>query len=169
MTERRAWWAVIGSLVFLVVAPGTVAGWVPFWLTRWRMQPPLLGTPGLRVVGATLIMIGLASLVESFLRFAVVGLGTPAPVAPPTRLVISGQYRHVRNPMYLAILAIVVGQGLVLGSVVLLQYGLLVWLLVHVFVLLYEEPTLRAQFGPSYDAYCRNVRRWWPRIGPWSG
>lgn len=169
MTERRAWGAVIGSLVFLVVAPGTVAGWVPFWLTRWRVQPPLLGAPGLRMVGATLIIVGLASLVESFLRFAIVGLGTPAPVAPPTRLVISGQYRYVRNPMYVAVLAIVVGQGLMLGSVVLLRYAVVLWLLVHAFVRLYEEPTLKGKFGSSYDAYRQNVRRWWPRIRPWSG
>jgi len=169
VTERRAWWAIGGSLVFFVVAPGTVAGWVPFWLTKWRMQPPLLGAPGLRVVGATLIIVGLASLAESFLRFAIVGLGTPAPVAPPTRLVISGQYRHVRNPMYVAVLAIVIGQGLVLGSVVLLRYAVVVWLLVYAFVLLYEEPTLNAQFGPLYDAYRQNVRRFWPRIRPWSG
>lgn len=152
-----------------MVAPGTVAGWVPFWLTKWRMRPPLLGASGLRVVGATLVIVGLASLVESFLRFAIVGLGTPAPLAPPTRLVISGQYRHVRNPMYVAVLAIVIGQGFVLGSVVLLRYAVVVWLLVYAFVLLYEEPTLRAQFGPLYDAYRQNVRRWWPRIRPWRG
>jgi protein-S-isoprenylcysteine O-methyltransferase Ste14 len=169
VTERRAWRAVIGSLVFFVVAPGTVAGWIPFRLTNWRMQPPLLAVPGLRVVGATLLVVGLVSLVESFLRFAIVGLGTPAPVAPPTRLVISGQYRHVRNPMYVAVLAIVIGQSLVLGSVVLLRYAVLVWLVVHAFVLLYEEPALKAQFGPSYDAYRENVGRWWPRIRPWRG
>ena len=169
MSEPRAWWALLGSLVFLVIAPGTVAGWVPFWLTGWRMQPPLLGVSGLRVVGAALVVVGVASLLESFLRFAIVGLGTPAPIAPPSHLVVSGQYRHVRNPMYVAILAMVVGQGLVLGSVALLRYAAVLWLLFTLFVLLYEERTLEAQFGPSYEAYRQNVRRWWPRIRPWSG
>jgi protein-S-isoprenylcysteine O-methyltransferase Ste14 len=168
VTERRAWRAIIGSLVFLLVAPGTVAGWVPFWLTGWRVRPPLLGASSLRVVGAALIILGVASLVESFLRFAIVGLGTPAPVAPPSRLVISGQYRHVRNPMYVAVVAILIGQALVLGSAVLLRYAAVVWLLFYAFTLLYEEPALRAQFGSSYEAYRQNVRRWWPRIRPWS-
>jgi protein-S-isoprenylcysteine O-methyltransferase Ste14 len=160
---------VAGSIVFFGVAPGTVAGWVPYQLTSWRMQPPLLGLPVLRVVGGTLVVVALSSLVESFLRFAVVGFGTPAPVAPPTRLVVSGQYRHVRNPMYVAVVAIVLGQGLVLGSVILLRYALLLWLLFHAFVLLYEEPNLRARFGSSYEAYSRHARRWWPRIRPWVG
>ena len=132
------------------------------------MRPPLLGASGLRVVGATLVIVGLASLVESFLRFAIVGLGTPAPLAPPTRLVISGQYRHVRNPMYVAVLAIVIGQGFVLGSVVLLRYAVVVWLLVYAFVLLYEEPALRKMFGAEYEEYCRNVRRWVPRMRAWN-
>ena len=169
VSERRAWWAIIGSLVFFVLAPGTIAGWVPFWLTGWHMQPPFLGVPGLRVAGASLLILGLASLVESFLRFATVGLGTPAPIAPPTRLVVSGQYRHVRNPMYVAILGMLVGQSLILGSTVLLRYALVVWLVFHAWVLIYEEPKLMAQFGPSYEAYRQNVRRWWPRIRPWSG
>jgi protein-S-isoprenylcysteine O-methyltransferase Ste14 len=169
VAERRAGKALVGSLVFFAVAPGVVAGGVPFWLTGWRMQPALLGFPALRVVGGTLVVAGLASLVESFWRFAVVGLGTPAPVAPPAHLVISGQYRHVRNPMYVAVLAIVFGQGLLLGSATLLGYGLVVWLFFHAFVLLYEEPTLGARFGTSYEAYRRNVRRWWPRIRPWRG
>ncbi len=115
MPERR-WAAVAGSLVFLVLVPGTVAGAIPFWMTGWRVHPPLLGLPASRVVGGVLVLLGLASLVESILRFAVVGLGTPAPVAPPTRLVISGQYRLVRNPMYVAVVAIVLGQALLLDA-----------------------------------------------------
>jgi protein-S-isoprenylcysteine O-methyltransferase Ste14 len=133
------------------------------------MEAPLLGVPGIRVVGALLAIAGLTSLVECFGRFAFVGLGTPAPVAPPKHLVVSGQYRHVRNPMYLAVLAIVVGQGLFLGSAPLLRYAAFVWLVFHVVVLVYEEPTLADQFQESYAAYRRNVRRWWPRVKPWRG
>lgn len=169
VTERRALWTYLGSLAFFLLAPGTIAGWVPLWLTGWRTQPPLLGVPGLRVGGAILLIIGLASLVESFLRFATVGLGTPAPIAPPKRLVVSGQYRHVRNPMYVAILAMLVGQSLILGSALLLRYALAVWLLFHTWVLIYEEPKLIDLFGPSYTAYRQNVKRWWPRIRPWTG
>ncbi len=169
MPERRAWGAVAGSVIFLVVVPGTVAGWVPFWITRWRPQAPLLGIPASRVAGGMLVFIGLANLVESILRFALVGLGTPAPVAPPTRLVVSGQYRLVRNPMYVAVLAIVLGQALLLGSVALLRYAVVLWVFFEAFVLLYEEPTLRARFGPSYETYRKNVRRWWPRLRPWNG
>jgi protein-S-isoprenylcysteine O-methyltransferase Ste14 len=164
---RRSWWTIVGSLAWFMLAPGTLVGWLPFWITRWRVQAPLLGTPG-RVVGAAFIVTGFASLVESFARFALVGLGTPAPIASPTRLVVSGQYRHVRNPMYVAILAMLVGQSVVFGSIQLLRYAAVVWAILHIWVLFYEEPRLSAEFGASYDAYRRNVRRWWPRLRPWT-
>lgn len=161
---RRRVSAAGGSLLFFVLAPGTVAGWVPYWLTGWTLREPFLGIPALRALGAALAALGLVSLVESFVRFALVGLGTPAPVAAPTELVVSGQYRYVRNPMYVAVLWLLVGQSLVFGSVRVLGYALLVWLLFHAFVRLYEEPTLSARFGLSYEAYCERVRRWWPRL-----
>jgi len=127
----------------------------------------LLGIPSVRVAGGLAIAAGVASLVESFARFAVEGRGTPAPVAAPTRLVISGQYRYVRNPMYVALLAIVLGEGLALGAVVLFRYAAVLWLLFHLFVTLYEEPALGFRFGSSYQVYRQNVGRWWPRVGPW--
>jgi len=98
-----------------------------------------------------------------------VGLGTPAPVAPPARLVVSGQYRYVRNPMYVAVVTIVIGEALVLGRAVLLAYAALLWLFFTLFVVLYEEPALAEKFGASYVAYRKNVRRWWPRRRPWDG
>jgi protein-S-isoprenylcysteine O-methyltransferase Ste14 len=125
--------------------------------------------PGLRVIGGALIAVGLASLVECFLRFALVGLGTPAPVAPPKELVVSGQYRYVRNPMYVAILAILLGESLLLGSAAVLKYAALVWLMFHVWVLIHEEPSLSGKFGQSYANYRRHVRRWLPRLRPWTG
>lgn len=160
---------LFGSLAFLVIAPGTVAGLVPYLLSEWRIQPPLLGVSGGRVFGGVLVTLGAAILVECFWRFASEGRGTPAPIAPTQRLVVSGLYRHVRNPMYVAVLAAIVGQALVFGSVILLGYASVVWLLFHGFVVLYEESTLRRQFGTSYDVYRANVRRWWPRIRPWRG
>jgi len=168
MSERRTSWRIVAALLLLVLVPGTVAGLVPLWLTGGRLEKPFLGFSMLRFAGAALVLAGLGSLLDSFARFVFVGLGTPAPVAPPTRLVVSGQYRHVRNPMYVAVLVIVIGQSLVLGSGALLDYAALLWLFFHLFVVLYEEPRLGSRFGASYREYCRNVRRWWPRVEPWA-
>jgi protein-S-isoprenylcysteine O-methyltransferase Ste14 len=114
-----------------------------------------------------MILAGLPVLLDSFARFAVEGLGTPAPVFPASHLVVTGWYRYVRNPMYVAVLSVIVGQALIFGSVALLEYGSLAWLLAHVFVLAYEEPTLRGTFGEEYQIYRTNVPRWIPRLTPW--
>ena len=159
--------AILGSVVFLFVAPGVVAGWIPYALSGWHVAPPLLGVGITRVVGGLLVAAGLACLLESFARFALLGLGTPAPVAPTESLVVSGLYRYVRNPMYLAVLALVAGQALLLGSTPVLRYAVLLAVAFHLFVLGYEEPTLARQFGASYGAYRAGVRRWWPRATPW--
>jgi protein-S-isoprenylcysteine O-methyltransferase Ste14 len=159
--------AALGSALFLVIAPGTVAGFGPWWISHWRMQPPLLGLLAFRVLGALLIALGLPVLLDSFARFALQGLGTPAPVAPPHRLVVTGLYRYVRNPMYVAVVSVITGQGLLLGDARVLEYAAIVWLGFHLFVLLCEEPTLRASFGAEYDEFCANVRRWIPRVRAW--
>src|SRR5947209_9322056 len=99
--------ALLGSAIFLVIAPGTLAVLIPRWITRWQFQPPLLGFSGLRTLGVVLIVLGLPVLLDSFARFALQGLGTPAPVAPPSRLVVTGFYRYVRNPMYVAVLSLI--------------------------------------------------------------
>jgi len=151
------------SAAFLLAAPGTVAGLIPWWLTRWQRGGALWLDGTLpRVTGGLLVVAGLISIVDSFARFALQGRGTPAPVLPTQRLVVSGQYRFVRNPMYLAVLALIVGQGLMLGQTQLLLYGAGMWLVFHLFVVIYEEPTLRRQFAQDYDGYARRVRRWWP-------
>ena len=165
---RRAG-AIAGSFIFLVLAPGTIAGWIPWSICRWRMAAPLLGFYGFRVIGGLLIIAGLPLLLDSFARFAVRGLGTPAPVLPPRHLVITGLYRYVRNPMYIAVVSLIWGQGLLFGSVRVLEYGVVVWLAFHLFVLLYEEPTLLRKFGPEYSEFCANVGRWIPRFKPWAG
>jgi protein-S-isoprenylcysteine O-methyltransferase Ste14 len=160
---------LIGSVAFFFVAPGVVAGWLPYALSRWRFAPPFLGLQVVRWLGGALLVAGLAVLVDCFLRFALEGRGTPAPVAPTETLVVTGLYRHVRNPMYVAVLAVVLGQALLFGSVPLLAYDAVVWAAFHLFVLAYEEPTLRRQFGDSYRLYQGAVGRWWPRIEPWRG
>ena len=159
--------AIVGTGLFLLLAPGTVAGLVPWWITRWRMQSPLLGFSGFRVIGALMIAAGIAVVLDSFARFALQGLGTPAPILPTRHLVVSGLYRYVRNPMYVGILGIILGQGLLFGDGRSFAYGVLLWLGVHVFVVGYEEPTLRRSFGSEYEAFRRNVPRWIPRLSPW--
>lgn len=160
--------AIFGSAVFFALPPGTVGGRIPFLLTDWRVERPLLGLTSVRIAGAAMVLAGVASLLVSFARFAIKGPGTPAPVAPPTRLVVSGQYRHVRNPMYEAVLAIVLGQSLARGSIRLLGNAAVLWLLFHDWVVWYEEPKLGTQFGQFYRTYQESVRRWWPRIRPWN-
>jgi len=161
--------AIVGSGFFLLLAPGTVAGLVPWWITRWRMQPPLLGFSGFRLIGGLMIAAGIAVALDSFARFALQGVGTPAPVLPTRHLVVSGLYQYVRNPMYVGVLWVLLGQGLLLGDGRLLAYGLLLWLGFHVFIVGYEEPTLRRSFGTEYEAFRRNVPRWIPRLSPWRG
>jgi protein-S-isoprenylcysteine O-methyltransferase Ste14 len=152
--------AAIGTTVFLVLAPGVVAGVIPWWLTGWDSDD--VWAP-LRVLGAALIVAGAAVLLHAFARFVVEGLGTPAPVAPTERLVIGGLYRYVRNPMYLAVGATIVGQSLLLGQLGLLAYAAAFGAAVLAFVRLYEEPTLARRYGEQYEAYRRAVPGWWPR------
>jgi len=158
--------AILGTALFLVAAPGVVAGVIPFWLSGWEQQPALLGLPPTRL-GLLLIVAGIAVLLDSFARFALQGIGTPAPIAPTKHLVVTGLYRYVRNPMYLAVGATIVGQALYLGNVTLLIYGACFALAVHLFVRGYEEPTLHRTFGADYERFCAHVNRWWPRLHPW--
>jgi len=158
--------AILGSMFFLVLAPGIVAGLVPWWISRWHFESSTIGWLPLRVFGAVLVAAGSAVLLDSFARFALQGLGTPAPVLPTRHLVITGLYRYVRNPMYVAVTSIIVGQGLLLGNARLLGYGALIWLSCHLFVTGYEEPTLRAKFGAEYEGFRGHVPRWIPRLRP---
>ena len=154
---RRSY-AILGSFVFLLIAPGFFAGVVPWWITRWQLQPPLLGIVSLRVLGALLIAAGIRPLLDSFARFALQGLGTPAPVFPTKHLVVTGFYRHLRNPMYVGVTAVIFGQGLLFGRF---------WLCTYVFVLLSEETKLTRSFGDEYREFRNNVPRWIPRLSPW--
>ena len=159
--------AVIGSALFFLLAPVTVAGLIPWWISGWRVETSLW--PPFRIIGGLLVIAGALVLLDSFARFALQGLGTPAPVFPTRHLVVTGLYRHVRNPMYAAVLATIAGQALIFGNPRLLEYGLLVWLGSHLFVIAYEEPKLRCTFGPEYERFCAGVHRWLPRLSPWRG
>jgi protein-S-isoprenylcysteine O-methyltransferase Ste14 len=124
----------------------------------------------MRVLGVIMIAAGLIVLIQAFVRFIVEGLGTPVPIAAPTRLVVGGVYRYVRNPMYVAGLWAIIGQALLLGQLSLLVYAAVVFLITAAFVRWYEEPSLAHQFGTDYEAYRRAVPAWWPRLRPiWRG
>jgi len=165
---RRSW-AALGSPLFFVIAPGTLAGLIPWWITHWRLKPAFLGLEAVRVVGAALAVLGLVVVVESFVRFVWKGLGTPAPVAPPTRLVVTGLFRWVRNPIYVGLIATILGEALVLGDGGMLAYAAILWLFFHAWVVAVEEPALSASFGEEFATFKAHVPRWLPRLTPWVG
>ncbi len=156
----------MGSTVFFALAPGIVAGLLPWAITRWQVADSLFWP--LRAFGVALLVAAGLVLASAFARFVSEGFGTPAPVLPTERLVVGGLYRYVRNPMYLAVLAAIAGQALILGRVSLLSYGAVVAVAFVAFVRLYEEPTLQETFGDAYEAYRRAVPRWLPRWRPWT-
>jgi tRNA-Thr(GGU) m(6)t(6)A37 methyltransferase TsaA len=155
--------AAAGTTIFLAVAPGVVAGLVPWLLTGWAAGG---GPLWLRAAGWVVLALGVAVIVEAFARFVIEGMGTPAPVAPTEKLVVGGLYRYVRNPMYLAVAAVILGQAAVLGRWILLGYAVVFGATVWSFVHWYEEPTLRRRFGSAYDDYVATVPGWWPRPRP---
>ena len=161
--------AFAGALLFLVVAPGVVAGVIPWALTDWESGDSFGSLGIIRVVGVVVLVAGVAVLLEAFARFVLEGRGTPAPVAPTERLVVGGLYRFVRNPMYLAVGAMIVGQAFLLLRVILLGYAAVFFVAVAAFVRWYEEPTLARTYGARYEAYRRAVPGWLPRRTPWEG
>jgi protein-S-isoprenylcysteine O-methyltransferase Ste14 len=158
MTRLRA---AAGTLLFLVVAPGVVAGLIPWLLTDWDSSGPPVW---LQVLGWILIAGGAAVVLEAFGRFVLEGVGTPAPVAPTAKLVVGGLYHYVRNPMYIAVAAVILGQAAVLGSRLLVGYAVVFGATVWSFVHWYEEPALRRRFGAEYEDYLRAVPGWCPRV-----
>ncbi|GAA3651816.1 isoprenylcysteine carboxylmethyltransferase family protein [Nonomuraea antimicrobica] len=161
--------AAVLTAAFFALGPGVVAVLVPYWIGGWRLRDPFPGPVmiPLRVLGVILALAGLAVLADAFVRFVVEGLGTPIPLAPPDRLVVGGLYRHVRNPMYVAVLAAIVGQAMLFCDPWLLLYAAVAFLPVRGFVHWYEEPHLRRRFGADYERYRANVPGWWPRLRPY--
>ena len=154
--------AAAGTTIFLVIAPGIVAGLLPWLITGWHQgstRPAVLTAAGGVLTGA-----GCLVLLSAFGRFVLEGIGTPAPTAPTQHLVIGGLYRYVRNPMYLALQAIIVGQVLLLDRPVLLWYAAVVLAVTVIFARLYEEPALGRRYGEEYQAYRRQVPGWIPRL-----
>jgi len=161
----RTAFLALRSLLWVALLPGVIAGYVPlrfFGLDRVRLD---VSRPA-QVIGLVCAGAGAALLAVCVWEFARTGLGTLAPVDPPRRLVARGPYRHVRNPMYLGVVTIVLGEALVAGSGALAAYGAAFVVAANLFIVGYEEPSLRRRFGESYDQYSRQVRRWLPRWKP---
>ena len=157
---------LVTLLFTLIGGPGTIGFYIPAWITRWHIPPD---GRALRIpLGWLLIALGLIPLFESIIRFLRVGHGTLSPTHPTETLVVSGLYRYARNPMYVGILTLLFGQIILFLSTHLAVYTACVAMVINLFVLFHEEPTLRASYGSQYLDYCRNVPRWLPRLTPWS-
>jgi len=150
----------------LIVALLFISLWT-YFVPRWIGGAHAFDVP--RPLGWIVVAIGAAIGLPCVWEFAWRGLGTPAPFDPPRRLVISGPYRFVRNPMYVGMGIALLGEAIVYPNLTLVMLGLIVvlWAAVTLFIIGYEEPTLRRMFGNDYEAYCRQVRRWIPRLRPW--
>jgi len=160
--------AAAGSTGFFLVAPGIVAGLVPWLITGWVVRWPRSAMAiTAMAVGAALVVVAIVVLIRAFARFVTEGSGTPAPVAPTERLVIGGEYRFVRNPMYVAVIGAVLGQVMIFGSLPLLVYAVVVWGVMAAFVHWYEEPVLLERYGEEYQRYRRAVPAWLPTLHPW--
>ena len=158
-TQRGLLAAALGTIVFVLLVPGTAFVLIPYLMTRWRLAQPLLGWSATRWLGIALLVVALPIWVLFNWRFVVEGHGTPAPVAPPERLVVGGPFRLVRNPRYVAGISLIAGQALLFGSPPLLWYAAGLAVGFHLFVVFYEEPALHRCYGAEYETYCRAVPR----------
>jgi len=156
--------SLLKTAVFFVLVPGTFAGYIPYRMLARRGMWTMPEWGVRSAAGALLIVLGIAGLAWCGWHFAIRGRGTPAPFDPPRRLVVLGLYRFVRNPMYVSVATILIGESLFFSSYALLGYLLACWVFIHLVVVLYEEPTLREEFGEGYEEYCKQVPRWLPRL-----
>jgi len=151
----------LGSILFFILAPGMVAGFIPLALLR---TGPQVQTGFLAYAAFPLWVIGTTVLIWCFWDFLMKGKGTPAPINPPKELVVSGLYKYVRNPMYVGILLVILGHFLWFGFWNLLIYAAVVFAAFSAFVIFYEEPTLKRNFGAAYEDYLKEVPRWIPKF-----
>ncbi len=152
----------IRTLIFTIIVPGFWTVAMPYWMLPRGVRLELRGAS---LLGLPLIAAGAALYVATaFWGFALRGKGTPAPIDPPKTLVVEGPYRVVRNPMYWAVVSVMLGEALAFRSLAFAELAIAFFAGTILFVLLYEEPTLRRKFGAEYEAYCRRVPRWLPRF-----
>ena len=157
---RKAALPLFNTTIFTIFVPGTVAIYIPMRLLGGFSKPE----NGLITwLGALAIAVGAAIYFRCAWEFAARGLGTPAPIAPTKFLVTTALHRYVRNPMYLGVALVILGEAGLFRSLHLAEYAAAMLLIAHLFVVFYEEPTLRRQFGDTYEEYRRRVPRWIPR------
>lgn len=149
------------SLLFLILVAGLGAGYIPFALLP---REPQVATGFFAYLAFPLWLLGGVTILWCFWDFTFKGHGTPNPIDPPKELVAAGLYRYVRNPIYLGVLTIIIGHFLWFKAIWMLAYAVVVFLVCHLFVTLYEEPTLKEKFGRAYETYCKSVPRWIPKI-----
>lgn len=152
------------AITYAALFMGLLLIYLPARLLSWSGIPRPVTIEAPQVLGMLVGAVGAAVTLWCIFTFASIGRGTPAPFDPPRRLVVQGPYRFVRNPMYIGAGLALGGAALFYESVSLLGYACLFFLVTHLFVMLYEEPTLRQTFGQEYEAYCHKVRRWWPSL-----
>jgi protein-S-isoprenylcysteine O-methyltransferase Ste14 len=163
--EPRTRAILLRTLIFTILVPGSVTVLIPCWILRSRPSADY-EISAFRLGGILPIVLGAAVYFSCAWEFVKTGVGTPAPIDAPKALVARGLYRYTRNPMYVGVASILVGEAVFFQSLRLLAYALIVGLLFHAFILLYEEPTLRRKFGPSYEEYLKAVPRWIPNLRP---
>jgi protein-S-isoprenylcysteine O-methyltransferase Ste14 len=156
---------IVRTLIFSVLLPGSGTIGIPAAILLSEANPLSFDIGAWRLTGVAPLALGAALYAWCAADFTFVGHGTPAPIDAPTTLVVSGPYRLVRNPMYVAVLSAVLGEMLVFEALTLAIYAGALWAGFHVFIVLYEEPTLTRQFGTSYESYRSTVPRWLPRRG----
>ena len=152
------------SIFFTILQPGTVAVLIPYWLISSRDAGAAARYPLLRFAGAPLIIAGAAVLLWCIWDFFASGRGTISPIDPPKHLVVRGLYRYVRNPMYVAVIIVMLGEAIFFMSTSVLIEAAVFFGFANAFVMLYEEPTLRRKFGESYGEYKRSAGRWIPKL-----
>jgi protein-S-isoprenylcysteine O-methyltransferase Ste14 len=154
---------LLKTIIFTFVVPGTVTILIPYWLLSSRSVQPSSTLGAFRYFGVLPILIGASIYFWCAWDFTFTGRGTPAPIDPPKELVVRGLYRYVRNPMYVGVLSVLLGEALFFASRTLLQYSVIVFGFFYLFVVIFEEPVLQSKFGESYQKYRQNV----PRFLPW--
>ncbi len=157
----RALGPILKTILFTILVPGSVLIVIPSWILEGF---PKIQSGAPTPLGVVMIAMGAAIYFRCAWEFAVRGLGTPAPIAPTKFLVTTALHRYVRNPMYIGVFSVILGEAITFRSLRLLAYAALLCIPVELFVVFYEEPTLRRQFGDSYEEYWRTVPRWIPKF-----
>jgi protein-S-isoprenylcysteine O-methyltransferase Ste14 len=161
LSMTRALGPILKTILFTILVPGSVLVLIPSWILGGFPRPE---RGPLTWLGVSIILFGAAIYFRCAWEFAVRGLGTPAPIAPTKFLVTTALHRYVRNPMYIGVFGVLVGEAATFRAFVLLKYAAVCFAAAYLFVIFYEEPTLRRQFGESYEQYRRSVPRWIPRL-----